>query len=221
MRILAIDTGTRRGSVALVDGERVLGAAWLDDTHGRALAPRVAALLAAHGGLVSVDGITLSIGPGSFTGLRIGLAFVKGLVLAAPRPVLPVSTLALLAYGRGAGGPVLAAIDARNGEVFVRLEGPTSDLLSDGLRRVDELPALLPSAGWIVGEPPLALLERLPTWTVIEPSAEPLAVALAALARGPLEAGKGRDPAALQPSYGQVPAVDRPRAVVDTPASHS
>jgi tRNA threonylcarbamoyladenosine biosynthesis protein TsaB len=217
MRILAIDTGTRRGSVALVDGARVLGAAWLDDTHGRALAPRVAALLAAEGGLAAVQGITLSIGPGSFTGLRIGLAFVKGLVLATPRPVLPVSTLALLAYGRGEGGPVLAAIDARNGEVFVRLEG----LLPDGLRRVDELPALLPHAGSIVGEPPPALLERLPGWTALEPSAEPLAVALAALARGPLEAGEGRDPAALQPSYGQVPAVDRPRAVVDTPASHS
>lgn len=217
MRILAIDTGTRRGSVALVDGERVLGAAWLDDTHGRALAPRVAELLAAHGGLASVEGITLSIGPGSFTGLRIGLAFVKGLVLALPRPVLPVSTLALLAYGRGEGGPVLAAIDARNGEVFVRLLPD----LPDGLRRVDELPALLPSAGSIVGEAPAAMLERLPGWAALEPSAEPLAVALAALARGPLEAGEGRDPAALQPSYGQVPAVDRPRAVVDTPTSHS
>lgn len=217
MRILAIDTGTCRGSVALVDGARVLGADWLDDTHGRALAPRVAELLSAHGGLSAVDAVALSIGPGSFTGLRIGLAFVKGLVLAAPRPVLPVSTLELLAHGRGARGTVLAAIDARNGEVFVRLEG----CLPDGLRRVDALPPLLPAAGVVVGEPPPSLLAALPGWAALEPSPTPLAVALADLARGPLEAGQGRDPSALQPSYGQVPAVDRPRAVVDTPTSHS
>lgn len=217
MRILAIDTGTRRGSVALVEGSQVLGAVWLNDTHGRALAPRVAELLAAHGGLTAVEGVALSIGPGSFTGLRIGLAFVKGLVLAAPRPVLPVSTLALLAHGRGAPGQVLAAIDARNSEAFVRLEG----VLPDGLRRIDALPALLPATGLVVGEPPPALLEALPGWVALEPDAQPLAIALAALARPMLEQDQGRDPSALQPSYGQVPAVDRPRAVVDTPASHS
>lgn len=223
MRILAIDTSTTRGSVALVDGGRVQAVVRLDAGQGRALAPAVLEVLGPQR-TDAFDAIALSIGPGSFTGLRIGLSFVKGLVLAVPRPVLAVSTLELIeAAARPYAGsaPVLAAIDARNGEVFARLAG----VIEEGLQRVDAVSAFLLErpAGIIAGEPPAALIAALPAWTAqpSEPGAVPLAVVLAGLAAPRLLAGEGRDPAPLQPSYGQPAAVDRKRPAVDTPASHT
>lgn len=218
MRILAIDTATARGSVALTEDARVLASAVLDAGQGRALAPAIRDVLAAHGGLAAVDGVALSIGPGSFTGLRIGLAFVKGLVIAEPKPVVAISTLELITRAAG-GAAVLAAIDARNGEVFARLDG----IMEDGLRRIDAVVAALDGhpPGILAGEPPPALEAALPGWARAPASDVPLAITLAALAEPRFRAGEGRDPADLQPSYGQPAAVDRKRATVDTPASHS
>lgn len=123
MKLLAIDTATEACSVAL----------WLDGAvherfelagreHSVRLLPMLHALLAEAGvSLPQIDGIACGVGPGSFAGVRIGVGFVKGLALGLDRPVLPVSSLAMLAQGAmrvHAAQRVLAAIDARMQEVY-------------------------------------------------------------------------------------------------------
>jgi tRNA threonylcarbamoyladenosine biosynthesis protein TsaB len=120
--ILAVETATCVMSVALVRAGEVLAEVSSCDgrMHAERLLPGVDAALRLAG--VSLDDVAayaVSIGPGSFTGLRIGLATVKGLALADGRPVVPVSTLAALASAApGAAGPVAALLDARRGEVY-------------------------------------------------------------------------------------------------------
>ncbi len=122
MRVLGIDTATSIASAGLiVDGE-VVGerALPMAGSHARTVLPLVEDLLAAAAwGLADLDLLAVSIGPGSFTGLRIGLSVVKGLALAARLPVVGVSTLE--AYARAAGrrpGTVWPVLDARKGEVY-------------------------------------------------------------------------------------------------------
>jgi tRNA threonylcarbamoyladenosine biosynthesis protein TsaB len=132
MLILAMDTATQAGSIALLDappGEqnppRILGEHTLNvgTTHSERLMPAIDQLLAATSlGIQQVQGIALAIGPGSFTGLRIGVSAVKGLAFALGVPVVGVPTLDALAqnlkYGQGLICPV---IDARKKEVYAAL----------------------------------------------------------------------------------------------------
>jgi tRNA threonylcarbamoyladenosine biosynthesis protein TsaB len=86
--------------------------------HSRELLPAVAEQMEAAGVTwADVDGLSVGVGPGTFTGLRIGVATARALATAAGLPVHPVSSLAALAAGAG-GELVLAVIDARRGEVF-------------------------------------------------------------------------------------------------------
>lgn len=123
--LLAIETSTRIGSVALFDGGRVVAHRVLDDRskHGSALAPAIEGI--AELDLAKVDAYALSIGPGSFTGLRIGLAFVKGLAVVHPRPAIAVSTLEILARQIFDAHPdaalALPLVDARRSEVYAGL----------------------------------------------------------------------------------------------------
>lgn len=127
MRVLGIDTSSADGSVALV--ERLDGApqlvaemrARVSNAHGESLLPLVDAVLrAAAVGLADVDRIAVGIGPGSFTGTRIGVATAKGLALGAGRPLTGVDAFtALAADVESRELPVVVAIDARKAEVYV------------------------------------------------------------------------------------------------------
>jgi len=126
MLILAIDTSGRLGSVALSrgDGDRfeVLQLVPLEGgTYSARLMPTIASLLEQnHFDKKDVDGFVVVSGPGSFTGLRVGLATVKGLCEVLNKPLATVSTLAGVAIARGsAGQKVTAILDAGRGEVFV------------------------------------------------------------------------------------------------------
>ena len=121
-KLLTIQTATPAGSVALTDGERLLGELFLDvrRPHGGWLLGAVEQLLVAAGTSVAdLDGFGVTIGPGSFTGLRVGLATVKGLAQASAKPVAGVSTLRTLALqAPHAALPVCALLDARKKEVY-------------------------------------------------------------------------------------------------------
>lgn len=123
MRILALDTSTLVGTVAvLADGElRAEWSASVRASHGETLLPRLARTLEEAGlALADVDLFAVGIGPGSFTGVRIGVATAKGLALAEQKPLVGVTSLRVLA--RGMPGALRAiAVDAHKGEVYCAL----------------------------------------------------------------------------------------------------
>jgi tRNA threonylcarbamoyladenosine biosynthesis protein TsaB len=125
MRILALDSSAAAGSAAIAEHGRVVLARAGDPsrTHGERLPRELMTLLDDAGvTLASIDRFAVAIGPGSFTGLRVGIATVQGLAFAAGKLVVPVSTFDALAWqARAAGLPVAAWVDAHRGEVFASL----------------------------------------------------------------------------------------------------
>jgi tRNA threonylcarbamoyladenosine biosynthesis protein TsaB len=102
MRVLAIDTSTLAGGVALVDGERTVAEYVLDIrlTHSERLMPAIDRVMCDAGWTPrDLSGLAVAVGPGSFTGLRIGVSAVKGLALALALPIAAVPTLDALARG--------------------------------------------------------------------------------------------------------------------------
>lgn len=120
--VLALDTSHQRGSVAVSRGEEVLAEILFDasDTHSATLLPSVdACLRSAKAALADVDLIGVVSGPGSFTGIRIGLATAKAFAAVRRVPVSPVSSVEVLAAAFPyAAYPILPLIDARRGEVY-------------------------------------------------------------------------------------------------------
>jgi tRNA threonylcarbamoyladenosine biosynthesis protein TsaB len=124
MRVMALDTTSRAGSVALVDDGRIVEERAGDSsrTHGERLPGELAALGVEWS---SVDVFAVAAGPGSFTGLRIGIATIQGLALVNRRPAVGVSALEALAQLASrdlADGDTIASwVDAQRGEVFSAL----------------------------------------------------------------------------------------------------
>src|SRR5271165_3102762 len=126
MLIVAVDTSGRKGSVALCRGDggsfEVLQLTSLEGgTYSAQLMPQIAGALQQHRlDKTQVDGLVVVSGPGSFTGLRVGLATVKGLCEVLRRPLATVSMLEALAltYGR-VGQTATVALDAGRSEVYV------------------------------------------------------------------------------------------------------
>ncbi|MBW2281044.1 MAG: tRNA (adenosine(37)-N6)-threonylcarbamoyltransferase complex dimerization subunit type 1 TsaB [Deltaproteobacteria bacterium] len=148
--ILAIETASAEGAVALLDGAQVLSETALSggrQQHAAQLLLAIDALLERHGAaLDEVEGIALSVGPGSFTGLRIGLSTALGLCFGSERWIVPVPTLAALSLrageeGAGAGDAdaIVPMLDARKGELYTALYGPGA-----ALRRPDCVVAAAP-----------------------------------------------------------------------------
>jgi tRNA threonylcarbamoyladenosine biosynthesis protein TsaB len=129
MLILGIDTSLQACSAALYDaaGDRVLARAFEPMETGQAerLAPMVRELLAAASvHIEDLDRFAATCGPGTFTGIRIGLSFVRGLRLASGRPALGIPTLEAIAESledNPTGRPAAVAVDARRGEVYFQL----------------------------------------------------------------------------------------------------
>lgn len=122
MKILAIDTSTLTGSVALMKDGDVVGEMTLSVSakHSERLLPAVDRLLSDAGeSLEAIDLFATSVGPGSFTGLRIAIATVQAFCLAHQRPFFGISTLQALACNGGLfSGLVIPLLDARRGEVY-------------------------------------------------------------------------------------------------------
>jgi tRNA threonylcarbamoyladenosine biosynthesis protein TsaB len=130
MHVLALDTTTLDGSAALVDEHRTIEERRGDAarTHGERLPDELLALAGAHGlSAAAIDLFAVASGPGSFTGLRIGIATIQGLAVATGRRIVAVSALEALAQtvsaaaGGAAGTFVAAWMDARRHDVFAAL----------------------------------------------------------------------------------------------------
>ncbi|MFZ5876198.1 MAG: tRNA (adenosine(37)-N6)-threonylcarbamoyltransferase complex dimerization subunit type 1 TsaB [Nitrospirota bacterium] len=126
---MAIETSLDTVSAALWEGEDAAVRGKVDEVGfaergaaSRDLLPAIDRLLAARGWIVShLDGVALTIGPGSFTGLRVGVSLVKGLAAARPVRVVAVGTLEAVAAASGQSGLVAAVVDAGRGEVYARV----------------------------------------------------------------------------------------------------
>ena len=122
MRILALETSAKAVSAAITEDGRVLASGYQDTglTHSRTLMPIVEHLCRNTGLTVQdMDAIAVAAGPGSFTGIRIGVSAAKGLAFAADKPAAGVSTLAAMARNVAfAGGLIVCAMDARRQQVY-------------------------------------------------------------------------------------------------------
>lgn len=120
--LLAIESATAAAGVALLRGESVIASRALatDRPASELLLPAILALLAdARLAIADVEAFAVSVGPGSFTGLRVGVSTAKGLAFGSDRLMVAVPTLAALAScAEPAPGPVVALLDARRGEVY-------------------------------------------------------------------------------------------------------
>jgi len=172
VKVLGIDTATPIASVAIVDDKTVLAETRSERQGQRAdlLLLIDAVCVGAGVAPLELDAIAIGAGPGSFTGLRIGMATAKGIAFAANRPLWAVSSLAALAYDRP--GLVLAILDARRGEIYV---GAYRDNTLVGTERVMP-PSELPAFAAAFGEPMTYVGDTL------EPKETPSGVAVAMLA---------------------------------------
>jgi tRNA threonylcarbamoyladenosine biosynthesis protein TsaB len=171
MTVLGIDTATSRGSVALARPGEVLAAVALIErgAHARDLLPEIDGLLQRSGLRPSgLHGIAVTVGPGSFTGVRVGLATAKGLAYSLGIGLAGLSTLEALARAavpeRGVAPPrVCAAIEAGRGEVYAALfrieNGEPARETADVSRRPADLVREIPSGTLVVGDGS-AVLER-------------------------------------------------------------
>ncbi len=214
---LAIETATDVGSVAVGDPGRVLSeVAFADRRHAAALTAAVEeALRLAGASYETLDGVAVSDGPGSFTGLRIGFATAAGLLRAHDRLTLsttPSLAVAAWAAHRYAEGPVAAMYDALRGDVFGAvydcgegalrtLLGPTCVPVRVLVERSPVVPALA------VGDGALAYAEAVLEWTGREPLGPPAGVpragALLEMLAVPGGATAIEDLDTFEPAYGR------------------
>jgi tRNA threonylcarbamoyladenosine biosynthesis protein TsaB len=141
-KLLIIDTALEKAIVALSDQEVIVGERTHSEafSHANFLQVAIAALLESqHATLQEVDAIVVTLGPGSYTGLRVGLASAKGIAYALQKPLIGLSTLHALAHAAlktapadfGTDFQVLSMIDARRMEIFGAIYDPSCKPLLD------------------------------------------------------------------------------------------
>ena len=212
MNILALDTSTEHCSVALLAGGEVLQRLeHAGQRHSERLLPMVQALLAESGlPLTALEGLACTVGPGSFTGLRIATSVAQGLAFGAGLPVIPVGTLETLAAGARAPR-VIACLDARMGQVYAAAFAFEPGCVSP---RVELAPCVCAppdlqrpaGQGWVgcgsgFARHAEALDAALGALDAVEPARVPEARWAARLAAARLAAGERHAPEALVPVY--------------------
>ncbi|MFZ3352360.1 MAG: tRNA (adenosine(37)-N6)-threonylcarbamoyltransferase complex dimerization subunit type 1 TsaB [Xanthobacteraceae bacterium] len=172
MRVLAIDTALGACSAAVLD--TVFGGVIASESlpmvrgHAEALIPLIARVMArAELSMFDIDRVAVTTGPGSFTGLRVGISAARGIALAADKPAFGVSTLSAYAAPHLAEDktvPVIAAVDARHSHVYLQVFGPSGRTVlaprlapfSEAVRAASEAPCRL------VGSAAQSIAERMP-----------------------------------------------------------
>jgi tRNA threonylcarbamoyladenosine biosynthesis protein TsaB len=237
MKLLAVETATRRQSVAVLDGTTVLCQSDEEAglSHAKWLVPTIDRLLQSTGLTLSdLDGFAVSIGPGSFTGLRVGLATVTGFRMVTGLPLVTVPTMEALAWNlRAEDRQLCPVLKARTGEVywaFYRWEHaarPTR-LTEERVGSLESLtqsikgPTVVLGEGWVIYKDELRRLMRDRSFEVNEAPPDALAAsavsvglaALERLARGEV-AGRGIVPLYVQRTEAEVTG---PRPVCVSPS---
>ena len=209
MLILAIDTSGRNGSVALCHGEaesfEALGLRTLEGgTYSARLVPCVSDLLKqANLSKSQIDGLVVVDGPGSFTGLRVGLSTAKALCEVLGKPLAAVSMLEAMAISYGqVGATVTAALDAGRGEVYVgeyEIHNDGARLIDQSIEKLDGLLVQLPAKPHIVTT--FAKLAEGAAGSVVKLVSELKADAICEIGFRKLLAGETVDPATLDANY--------------------
>jgi tRNA threonylcarbamoyladenosine biosynthesis protein TsaB len=218
VRVLAVDTTSPRGSLAVADESGPLAEKRVvtEAGHSGWLLPAVDEALRGLRLLpTEIDLFAVTSGPGSFTGLRVGLASVQGLSLASRRPCLGVSTLDVVAHDvAGAADSIVAMLDAFRGEVFWAVYDGDGRLRSE--RSVGPLQAALvkaPRGSAFVGDAAVAhrdAIEASVAGALFPEASGFLALPLARMALG--RAQEAGPPAALHPVYLRAAAIRPSRA---------
>jgi tRNA threonylcarbamoyladenosine biosynthesis protein TsaB len=165
MLLLVTDTSGKHGSVALVRAESeevklIESVPLAGGTFSAQLVPQISGLLDKHGwSKRDIDAFAVVSGPGSFTGLRVGLAAIKALAEILGKPIVPVSLLEVVAANSGVSGKVTAVLDAGRGEVYAGHYqlGETAHLVQEQLQTKEQL--LAASDGLVLATPDQALAE--------------------------------------------------------------
>lgn len=212
MKLLAIDTTTEPGSCALwLDGHCAEYRCPSGPTSSETLLPAIRELLAAHRLRVAdLDAIAFGAGPGAFTGLRVACGVTQGLAYPASLPVVPVGSLATLAWQAAEDGDaVLAMLDARMGEVYYATYRRTGEQLTElsapAVARPEDV-QLPTGAGWrvagnaLAAYPPLQARVDAAGLTILA-SSVPHAQAVAQLGAQALRTGGGMPASQALPVY--------------------
>lgn len=164
LRILALESSAKAASCAISEGGRLLASYYQNNglTHSKTLLPMAESLLAGCGlTMADIDLVAVAKGPGSFTGIRIGVAAAKGLMWGAEKPGAGVSTLEAMAWGCTCmeGSVICAAMDARRNQIYNALfeikDGVPVRLCEDRAIAIAELAEELKKSGksvFIVGD---------------------------------------------------------------------
>ncbi|HKO53493.1 MAG TPA: tRNA (adenosine(37)-N6)-threonylcarbamoyltransferase complex dimerization subunit type 1 TsaB [Polyangiaceae bacterium] len=160
MRILGIESSSRRGSVALLEGQNLVASIEHEqpNSHAERLLPLLEQLLAEAGWpKSSLDRLGVGVGPGSFTGLRAGIALVEGLSVGLDRPLWGVGSLQAMARGALVDhtGPCCALLDARRNELFAAVyDQECRQLCAPLALPIEDLSTFLATSGveTVVGE---------------------------------------------------------------------
>ncbi len=222
MLILGIETATQICGVAIVNGGSLLAEYRLNikNAHAQKLVGAVEKLWSDCGISVNdLNGIAVSIGPGSFTGLRIGVSTAKGLAMADSLPITGVSTLqAIAAQAPVKNGLVCPIIRSRANEVYAALyeRSDFHDKLVEEVTvlTLEALPSFAPKGATIVGEP-AELLQHLASqqdyYVVPKEFSLPSAFTIARIGHEQMSAGKVDDLATLEPLYFQEFIASKPK----------
>jgi tRNA threonylcarbamoyladenosine biosynthesis protein TsaB len=215
MWVLAVDTATPWGSVALLDGEELAGEVRLrEEFHSRTVFGAIEYLLRARAVRpADVEAYVVTVGPGSFTGVRVGLSTVQGLALASGRPCLGFPTLlGLAARMQGEADILVPVMDAYRDQVFAAVYGADLEVLREpaAMEPASLVEALPPGRIAFLGDGVARYRERLaqarpdavyPTRSFF------LAGTLGRLAAPRLLRGEGGKAASLRPLYLRAPQI--------------
>ena len=210
MLILVADTSGKQGSIALANGlnngkcDVIEAVPLAGGTFSAQLVPEVAALLSKHGfKKQNIDAFAVASGPGSFTGLRVGLAAIKGLAEILGKPIATVSMLEVVAIAGGMQGRVLAFLDAGRGEAYLgryEVSDKRATMIDEGLIKLEALALPDGDARLVTSDKSIAKTLSAKGVAVVEVAVQQ-SDAIARLGWKKILAGETVSPEALEANY--------------------